>query len=232
MRILAFLLTIILLLAVPAKAATFSGDRITLADGTDFRLQGITAPTDPALADAAAARLAELTLGQKVTLRPTGSDRYGRITGDILTAQAESVQVILLREGLALMHPMGDIPENIPALQKTEATARKAKVGIWHDPTLIYDACCVWPAYGRFALVQGTVREAVRIKNKVYLNFGADWREDFTIQIAAADLRNLKESGLDPLTLTGKKLLARGWISAQNGPMLNLQAAWQLAVGN
>lgn len=207
-----------------------SGETVRLNDGRILRLAAVRAPDDPVLADAATARLAELLLGENVTSKITGSDRYGRLLGDLGTAQSPSVQAILLGEGLASFYPVASPPANAAVLQASELAAQQAKRGLWADPAAILRSEHAWPALGRYAFVIGRVLEIKRVKDKVYINFGADWREDFTIQVAARDLRSLKKTGLDVMTLTDKRIMARGWIEAQNGPMLTLTQSWQLVV--
>ena len=73
---------------------------------------------------------------------------------------------------------------------------------------------------GRFAFVSGLVLDTKRVKNMVYLHFGENWRNDFTIAIAAHDLRAFRRADFDPLALKGKVIRVRGWVKHDFGPMI------------
>ena len=71
-----------------------------------------------------------------------------------------------------------------------------------------------------FQLVEGIITSAADVRGTVYLNFGADYKTDFTIVVAKKNRRSLERAGLDPMTLEGAKVRIRGWIELQNGPMI------------
>lgn len=54
---------------------------------------------------------------------------------------------------------------------------------------------------GSFAFVSVKVLKAERVKNKFYLNFSEDWGADFTVAIAAHDLKNFRKNNVDPVDL-------------------------------
>ena len=70
---------------------------------------------------------------------------------------------------------------------------------------------------GHFAFVSGLVLDAARVKNKVYLNFGADWREDFTIVIVAHDLAAFRRQASIPCHGKAKPSALAGGSSARPG---------------
>jgi hypothetical protein len=55
---------------------------------------------------------------------------------------------------------------------------------------------------------------------RIYLNFGNDWRSDFTISIDRKDVRAFAAAGIDLKGLAGKRVRVRGWIEWRNGPMI------------
>ena len=64
-------------------------------------------------------------------------------------------------------------------------------------------------------------------KNKIYLNFGDNWRTDFTIMITPAIRKKMIAQGHDPLSLQGVKVRVRGWLENYNGPNIELiHPAW------
>jgi len=71
-----------------------------------------------------------------------------------------------------------------------------------------------------FQLVEGQIVAPAKAKGDVYLNFGEDWRTDFTVLIPRKALRLFKEAALDPLAWTGRRIRVRGWVFSRNGPMI------------
>jgi micrococcal nuclease len=75
---------------------------------------------------------------------------------------------------------------------------------------------------GSFQLVEGRVIDVATVRNRTYLNFGADWRRDFTISIAPKDRRRFRKSGVDPMSYKGQRIRVRGWLKSYNGSMIDV----------
>ena len=73
---------------------------------------------------------------------------------------------------------------------------------------------------GGFELVEGRVLKTARVKGRIYLNFGDDWQDDFTIMFEPAALRRFRAAGIDPLDYQGRRLRVRGWVKSWNGPLI------------
>jgi hypothetical protein len=79
-------------------------------------------------------------------------------------------------------------------------------------------------------LVRGRVRAVARAQEFVYLNFGEDWRRDFTVRAAARDAAGFARQGLDLEQLAGQEVLVRGPLFEANGPMIELVHPAQIEV--
>jgi hypothetical protein len=79
-------------------------------------------------------------------------------------------------------------------------------------------------------LIEGRVADAVKIKGQVYLNFGQDWRKDFTITLKAKVARLFAKAGVDPLGFKGRMVRVRGWLKKYNGPMIEASHPEQIEV--
>jgi hypothetical protein len=210
------------LVPLPSMAAeAVSGDEIKFDDGKIVRLLGIKAADDQAQTT-----LQALIEHQELIVENGALDRYGRIAADIYappeTGQKVLIQGALLQAGLAFVYPPTGTEPHLAELYKLETTARRTRHGIWSEA-----AYADLPAneekkipYGKFAFVSGKVMKAERIKNMFYLNFGEDWRTDFTIAIAAHDLRLFRKADIDPDTYKGKTVRVRGWVKRNFGPMI------------
>lgn len=167
--------------------------------------------------------LADLAQGKDVRLVPAERpvDRYGRLLAHVYLADGRWLQGELLREGLARVATGPDSRAEARRMQKIEAEARQARRGLWGSPVYaVASPTTVRDRVGSFAVVEGQVIAARRVKDRVYLNFGSDWRDDFTVTIGAPALPLFADAGLDPLALAGRSVRVRGWVERYNGPAI------------
>lgn len=230
MRFLVFLFLFATLQTAIAAEAT-GGDTLRLEDGRVVRLLGIK--SDSATAQSV---LQKQIGGQTLILENQNMDRYGRISADVYRRSEKGekiwLQGELLRQGLAFVYPPTGNEPHLNELLKFEQAARHGALGIWNDkahtdlPAADPDAI----PYGAFAFVSGKVVKAERIKNMVYLNFGEDWHKDFTIAIAAHDLKLFHKADIDPITYQGKTIRVRGWVKHNFGPMITVTHPAQIEI--
>ena len=71
-------------------------------------------------------------------------------------------------------------------------------------------------------MVEGTVLDSAEVRGRTYLNFGEDWRSDFTVTISPKDKRRFREESFDLLALKGRRIRVRGWLHQRNGPMIDV----------
>jgi len=211
------------------------GDTLILESGDAVRLVGVQAPklslgrprvTDQPLAAAAKRALAEMALGKKMRLRFFGRrhDRHGRLLAHLFVVdgdKGEWVQGRLLAQGLARVYSFADNRARVAEMLALERAARAQKRGIWAHPFYqVIDVQKAGERLDRFELVEGRVRKAAVVKGRGYLNFGDDWREDFTIVLAPKVRRAFEREGIDISAYAGKRVRVRGWITRYNGPMI------------
>lgn len=201
-----------------------------LASGEVAHLRGIQ------LGDAGGlAALHQLADGKTLRLLDAVSDRYGRIAADLYidNDKQASLQERLVEAGQAFVYsPLGDEP-HLASLLAHEASARAAQRGIWGKSNTTYadiPADDADQAIGRFAFIRGTVVEAARVKNMVYLNFGADHHRDFTVAIRAGDLKLFRKAKIDPLDYQGQTLRVRGWVTRRGGALINVTTPAQITL--
>ncbi len=223
------------------------GDTLILENGEAVRLAGIQAPTlslgragvaSQPLAGAAREALADFALGRKIQLHFFGRrrDRHGRLLAHLFVSgqggdDGEWLQGKLLERGLARVYSFADNRVRIAAMLALERKARAEKRGIWAHP--FYRVLDVDGAAGRlsrFALVTGRVRKALVVKGRGYLNFGDDWRTDFTIAISPKARRVFERDGIDVGAYADKPIRVRGWIKRFNGPMIEVTHPEQIEI--
>lgn len=214
--------------------------RIELADGTIIQLAALDIPDMHAhepgnLTITAQAMLQDFLAGKQVRIHQTRDAQNGRVNrmGYALAhlERADNdiwVQGFLLVNGLARVFPADRNTEMAAAMMKLEDIARQAGRGLWADEQYrLLDADDAGPGVHGLAVVEGTIKNASMVNNRIYLNFGDDWRTDFTIGIEPAVRRRFIQMGIDPLSLAHKQVRVRGWLEDYNGPYIRLSdPAW------
>ena len=83
---------------------------------------------------------------------------------------------------------------------------------------------------GSFQLVEGRVLDAERRGDRWYLNFGDDWRSDFTVTIPAQRAAGLRRRQTRSVRAEGPVIRVRGWVESLNGPMIEAVIPEQIEV--
>jgi endonuclease YncB( thermonuclease family) len=224
-------------------AETIDGDTVRLIDGRQVRLVGIQAPklalgrknfTDWPMAAEAKASLERLVQGQRVGLGYGGLkiDRNGRTLAHLyIDGTALWVQAAMISSGMARVYSWPDNRACVTELLARERVARKMKVGVWSLPFYrIRTPVELGGEIDSFQIVEGQVVSTAEVRGRVFLNFGRDYRTDFTVTIAPEDLKPFRAASLDPSTLGGKAIRVRGWISLLNGPEIEVTHPEQIEV--
>lgn len=218
------------------------GDTVRLNDGWQVRLVGIQAPKLPLgrkkfdkwpLADQAKAALESMVLGREVSLAYGGQpvDRHGRRLAHLFLDDGTWIQGAMLLRGLARVYSFPDNRAMVDRMLAAERQARLGAAGIWANG---------WYAVrkpedtirdiGSFQIVEGPVVNTADVRGTIYLNFGQDWRTDFTVKISKGDRASFKDAGFDLLALKGRNVRVRGWLDSRNGPMIEVTHPEQIEV--
>jgi len=231
--------------------SVLDGDTLYLNNGLKVRLSAIQAPKLPLgrkgfeawpLGEESKAALIDLTDGQTLQLYYGGEqrDRYDRALAQTYTLKADGgrdvwLQEEMVRRGMARVYTWPDTFQDSEKLYAAEMLARDAKRGIWgHDYYRIRvpEPNALAQDVDSYQIVQGVITSAADVRGQIYLNFGADYKTDFTIAIAKRDRKRFKAAGIDPLSLEGATVRVRGWIELSNGPMVWLDHPERLEILN
>lgn len=180
-----------------------------LSESGNVRFADIFFP-DPALAKTWLT--AQLALPNRISTERVGIDRYGHrlITSDL----SEN----MLRDGVAVIYAQGRIS---PAWSEAERSAAQQKKGVWdtqHKLILTPQETLHYPF--TFHLVEGTITRTYQRKNTVYLNFGDDWKTDFSVMIPGRANRTM--STLLPKLQPGVFVQVRGTLYPEQGMLLRI----------
>jgi endonuclease YncB( thermonuclease family) len=223
-----------------------SAETVTLDTGETVHLSGIVAPRKPLALhtvkiwraeQAAIQALKSLVLNKPVVVAhhgPPKKDRYGRTRAHLLLRAATGLTWVQ-RHLVALGHarPWSQDVESqcLKDLLVAERLARRSQQGLWRDPYYqVYELRAEAAASERellkrrhqFQIVQGRIQDVAVVRGMIYLNFGGNWRTDFT---AALTKTAVSASGatLDQVkVLKGRRVQVRGWIERRNGPYIQL----------
>ena len=217
-------------------SAVIDGDTIELSDGREVRLTGIQAPRLPLgrpnfkawpLAQEAKQALQDLALNRTADLYAdeTSKDRYGRILAHVVRDDGVWLQGALVEQGLARVYTFFDNRRMAETLYALEKKARRYTWGIWaldHYSIRLSHPDVLSKDIGTFQVVEGRVIDAAKVCARIYLNFGENYRTDFTASIDRSVWSLFDEVKHDPLELEGRTIRVRGWVKDFNGPMIDV----------
>ena len=200
------------------------GDTIVIDDGRRVRYLGIDTPEigEPYYR-IAKDRNASLVLNRYVRLKvceESHYDRYGRLLAWVYTEDGRMVNKELVKDGLARVYvipPCGVEKEGV--LREVEKEAKKEGRGIWSLTLKPITPEEAGAHIGEYRKVRGRVLSTYNSGRAIYLNFGRDFKRDFTVVIFKRDLKNFLDSGIDPENdYRRKEIEVTGRIGEYNGP--------------
>ncbi|MBI3678607.1 MAG: thermonuclease family protein [Proteobacteria bacterium] len=206
---------------------------LVVSDGRAVKVEGLLLPQgsrDHApgfLADQAISTLNDFARGHRATLavHVPKEDRYDRVRAQVFFEDLDEpwLQVAMLRRGLARVNVAADRPECASELYAAEREARDKRFGLWASSAYaIRTPQTVARDVGTFQLVEGMVVTVVTRDGRAYLNFGADWKNDFTVTIAPENMANFRNAYVTPADYQGKFVRVRGFVKQQNGAEIDI----------
>lgn len=214
------------------------GDTIVLDDGEHVRLVGIQAPEiahkdspgQPYGPEATEA-LKKLIGQSRIRVEPAAEprDRHGRLLAYLYPEKGDMLQLAMVKSGAAMVYSFPNNTAHISEFLKAEAAARAAGKGLWQLPAYRpLTAETAGQGDGQYRVVEGVIRHVAKVKGHWYLNFGEDWKTDFTIFIDRKNVKRFSSSDLHPQDWEGRRIRIHGWIFPKNGPMIELTHPQQM----
>jgi endonuclease YncB( thermonuclease family) len=216
-------------------------ETLVLDDQSEVRLIGALAPRAPDGADPdtpwppereTVRALEEILASRSVELMYAGrrKDRYDRHLAQLFVESADGgriwLQGHLISQGLARAYALPGNTGCISDLLALERSAREARRGLWAGAIYaVRDAANPRDLLARpnnFEIVEGRVVSVATKGTRTYLNFGSDWRRDFTVSVEARLARANSEKFQRLQTLAGRVVRVRGWIERRNGPLIEI----------
>ncbi len=220
------------------------GETLMLEGGSTLKLIGALAPHayDAAgeagewpLAEQARLTLERLAGGRGINVAFAGrrQDRYGRTLGHAFLSGTDGVwlQGEMLKRGLARAYALDGSTACLAELIAHEAMAREAATGLWAEPVYSVrsadDTRALLRLAGTYQIVEGRVLGVSEVRGSIFINFGEDWRQDFTAVLRAGPRKQAKSDGtpLAASELSGRRIRVRGWVERRGGPLIELPHA-------
>ena len=137
----------------------------------------------------------------------------------------------MVSSGWARVSSYPDNRRGVADLLLMERRARLERRGLWSLPAFrVRNPDETWDDIDSFQIVEGRVVAIATVRGRTYLNFGRDWRRDFTLSASGKVRRLFAKAGLDLEALERRRVRARGWITLRNGPMIEISHPEQLEV--
>ena len=207
---------------VRVTGATDDGS-LALADGRSLRLANVRA-------DATVLRR-ELN-GRTITLayEDRATDRYARLVAQAFDgADGRWIQERLVGSGVAIVMPSLQARKCVRPLLAAEAQARAERRGVWQDPqSRVRSPEDLRDAAGSFRIVEGRIQGVLMARERVYANFGDDYRSDLTLTVPRRSMKLFLGNQIQPAAWQGRRLRVRGWVSSLNGPEIEVTHPEQL----
>tara|TARA_A100001037_G_scaffold275659_1_gene274358 strand:+ start:595 stop:819 length:225 start_codon:yes stop_codon:yes gene_type:complete len=68
------------------------------------------------------------------------------------------------------------------------------------------------------------------VRGRALLNFGENWKTDFTVSIAPRDWRRFIDAGISAADYRGLRIRVRDWLKSRNGPMIDVTHPEQIEI--
>ena len=196
-------------------------------DGRAVRLEGVR------LTDQGRKMLDQIAVGRALDMYATApkEDRYDRVRAQAVFGNGDWLQQVLLARGLARVEMAPDRPQCASELYAAEKKAREAKAGLWAQAVnAVRSTNLPKGDTGTFQIIQGQVMNVEIRGGRVYLNFGTDYKKDFTVTISTDDRKIFAAAKVDPRSYAGKTIRVRGIVQYLNGPELEVAAPHQIEI--
>ncbi|MFH1769002.1 MAG: thermonuclease family protein [Candidatus Omnitrophota bacterium] len=219
------------------------GDTVRLSDGKLLRYIGIDTPEitrkengrfiyDPApFAQEAKELNRQLVENKFATIKfdLEKNDSYGRILGYCFVEDT-FVNAKLIEEGFAVLSTQPPNISHVDLFVSLEEKARRKKAGLWGSYEVI-DSDQAEKFINQIRTVRGRVLSTHKSKKAVYLNFGIDYRKDFTVVIFSNCWKTFEKEKVAPQKVYKNKVVeVTGRIREYNGPEIIVCLSYQIKV--
>jgi micrococcal nuclease len=156
-------------------------------------------------------------------------DKYGRLLAYCFVDD-KLVNAEILKNGLGMLYTMAPNVKYVEVLVRAQEQARAEELNLWsRDGVFSFQEA--GGHIGELATVEGRVLKVKKTNAAVYLNFGQDYRTDFSVVIFKDGYRLFNEKKIDlEQDFKGRMVRASGLIKEYNGPEIIVRHPAQIEV--
>ena len=156
-------------------------------------------------------------------------NRWGARLVTALDERGEDLRARLVQLGLVRVDPQTQDWDGIQELLSLERVARERGRGLWALPEYrVFPASNANSSIGAFNIIEGEASTARKIGGRYFVNFGEDYRTDFTATARSRYARRWEKHDLFLDKLAGAQLRVRGFVTQINGPSIDLRHRLQI----
>jgi len=156
---------------------------------------------------------------------------YGRLLGYCFIGNT-FVNAKLVQQGLAVLYTRPPDVKYTDLFIRMQKEARANSRGLWGKLAVI-PSTDVGNFINQIRVVSGRVLDTYQSKKVVYLNFGRDYKRDFTVIIFNDCLKLFRDKGIEPVSFyKGKYVQVWGKIRKYHGPEIIAGSPFQIKVLN
>ncbi|MBP7088001.1 MAG: thermonuclease family protein [Candidatus Omnitrophica bacterium] len=156
-------------------------------------------------------------------------DKYGRLLGYCFVEDI-FVNAKLIEEGYAVLYTYPPNVKYADLFVNLQNQARDKKKGLWASYSLI-EASEAHLYINQIRRVRGKVLSTYESDKCVYLNFGRDYKSDFTVVIFKNSLSAFQSININPVdSYRGKTVEVTGRIKEYNGPEIIVNSPYEIEV--
>ena len=235
--------------ATPIKISKIEDRGVfTLNDGRGLKLADLFFPLNEetgALSAQTLSQIRQMIKGQETRILTSGpKDRYGREPA-LLFVKKRGGEPQLAQETLIRSQAAVYMPD--PQLRKTFAShcdfdrIRAELIEITpKEPTfssgrptgiisvLSANSQRLWGLEGEFVIVRGVVKEVRRTRRGISINFGDDWKKDFTAYLSPLVSKTFENVVDLNSNLVGQQVKLRGFLDLYYGPSMRIDHLMQM----
>jgi len=173
-------------------------------------------------------------LSGEVVLQPIdgGLDRYRRQRVNLFQGE-HWIQAEAVLAGRALVFGSSGSAACSSLLNNLEQRALKNRAGVWRDGELPLAADRpkrLTPWVGRFVVVEGRVVSVGDRERLLYLNFGENWAQDFTVAVVKTGANAFNGNIRRLQRLSNRRVQVRGYLEERQGPLIRLVDDTQIKI--
>ncbi len=158
-------------------------------------------------------------------------DKYGRLLGYCF-ADGVFVNAKLIEDGYAVLYTFPPNTAHTDFFAKLQKEARKNKRGLWGSYEVIAHHQAA-DHINQIRTIRGEVVDTYQSQKCVYLNFGKNYKKDFTVVIFNNSLNEFIDKNIDPATFYKNKLIeVTGKVKEYNGPEVIINHPNEITVIN